>query len=790
MCRQVITTGLCMVFDNGAEADLKKTNSGIFQYANIFLGLILSVSLVMAADEQPERVPDSLQRHVVRTDSRDTQMISAMVRMGMEELESEKGDPDQARKMFEKALELDPANYRSYIGIGRSYLHRKSRKLRILEAIERIFDQDYLSRSIRNFAKAIEVQPEIWEAHYWMGTACMRKLDREWLEKAKYHMNRAAELGGGDNRDIRFKQAMLAKALGNEDDAERLLEGISRHDVTGNIDPLAYLELSKLYVKRGRVRDGLACYWQGVGAIKTRSEFETYFDDVRMIASRTEHEVFDSTDAATAQKYFRNFWLSRDHELGLAPGMRLARHYQRLSIADSLYRVPFPIRNPSLSPQVAYVPEEGVPYDDRGIVYIHHGPPNNIITHTDFDVHPNETWVYHRAHDDMILNFVALNGNREYQLVYSLAAAVSGNFGNMVTDSDGNIYPRDEREAEKAQKIKDLFGSRIEIGRGLYFRLYNHPGDQFVRMEEYERNYYDIYSALNSESVELPYRRQLTSYYDLVDFRGNTGDGKSVLEFYAGVPGKEITFRQSAGNRYNYDIAYSLELFDSDWSRVETFRNVEPFESAINPNELLDRLVVGLGRVELKPGEYNYFVNIQNGNAYSQFNGHVTVDAFNADSLLSSGIVAANDVRTAVSGSTKFSRHSLEVQPNPSRIFRPSDKMYAYQEIYNLTPGSDGNYNYRLTYTITQLKDNKNVFGHIYGGIKWLFGQGDGDEQVVLAVEKSRPDKADDALIPENVEIDISSNPEGLYQLSIKVEDLNNLGRTFERNTQFIVRKD
>ena len=776
-----------MGFERGIGIILNIARWGILKYTVFFLCLVCSVSSVMAGQEQAEEIPDSLQKHVVRTDSRDMQMISAMVRLGMDELEN--GDPDRARQMFEKAIEIDPESCPAYIGIGRSYLHRKSRKLRILEAIERIFDQDYLSRAIKNFEKAIEVQPDSWEAHYWLGTAYMRKFDRESLDKAMLQMNRAAKLSGG-NRDIRFKQAMLSKALGDEENAEMILEQISRRGGSGSIEPLAYLELSKLYIKRGRVRDGLGYYWKGVGAISNRSEFDAYFADVKMIAGYSEHEAFDSTDAADAQAYFRNFWLSRDHELGLAPGLRLARHYQRLCIVDSLYRVPFPVRNPSLSPQVAYIPEEGVPYDDRGIVYLHHGPPNQIISHTDFDVHPNETWVYHRRNDDMILNFVALNGNIEYQLVYSLAAAVSGNLNNLVTDSDGNIYPRDEREAEKAQKIKELFGSRIEVGRGLYFRLFNHPGDQFVRMEEYEKNYYDIYSALNSESVELPYHRQLTSYYDLVDFRGKNGDGKSVLEFYAGVPGKEITFSESSGNRYNYDIAYSLELFDSDWSRVETFRNVEAFESAINPNELVDRLVVGLGKVELKPGEYNYFVNIQNGSAYSQFNGHVTVDAFNADSLLSSGIVAANDIRTAISDSTKFSRHSLEVKPNPSRIFRPSDKMYAYQEIYNLTPGSDGNYNYRLTYTITQLKDNKNVFGHIYGGIKWLFGQGDNDEQVVLAVEKSRQDKPDDDLVSENVEIDISSNPEGLYQLSIKVEDLNNHGRTFERNTQFIVSKD
>ena len=42
-------------------------------------------------------------------------------------------------------------------------------------------------------------------------------------------------------------------------------------------------------------------------------------------------------------------------------------------------------------------------------------------------------------------------------------------------------------------------------------------------------------------------------------------------------------------------------------------------------------------------------------------------------------------------------------------------------------------------------------------------------------------------MVHEDVAIDITDNRDGLYELSIRVEDLNNSGRTFQRNTRFFV---
>jgi len=209
------------------------------------------------------------------------------------------------------------------------------------------------------------------------------------------------------------------------------------------------------------------------------------------------------------------------------------------------------------------------------------------------------------------------------------------------------------------------------------------------------------------------------------------------------------------------------------------------FRSLLAGNRITKRLSNGITFYG-GGGDY-YFVKIQNGRAVGNFNGKIHVDSFSGDSLQASQILTARDIYSSPADSNKFKRFNLEVYPHPSRIFHPSEKMHAYQEIYNLIPDEDGTYNYRLTYTITLLKRDRNIFGKIFDSFKFMIGAGSAREQIVLAVEKKKA-PVDYKMVHENVAIDVSDNPDGLYELSIRVEDLNNHSRTFQRNTVFFVR--
>ena len=83
---------------------------------------------------------------------------------------------------------------------------------------------------------------------------------------------------------------------------------------------------------------------------------------------------------------------------------------------------------------------------------------------------------------------------------------------------------------------------------------------------------------------------------------------------------------------------------------------------------------------------------------------------------------------------------------------------------------------------------DRNVFGKIYDSFKMMMGAGPGQEHVVLTFDKKRA-TVDQRMVQEDVAIDLTDNYNGLYELSIRVEDLNNGGHSFNRHTRFFVRR-
>jgi len=121
-------------------------------------------------------------------------------------------------------------------------------------------------------------------------------------------------------------------------------------------------------------------------------------------------------------------------------------------------------------------------------------------------------------------------------------------------------------------------------------------------------------------------------------------------------------------------------------------------------------------------------------------------------------------------------------------VFHPAEKMFAYQEIYNLKPAADGTCSYRVTYVVSTVSRDRNVFGAMLDTFKSIVGAGPGEEKVVLSADKTRVPLGRD-LVQEEVAIDISDNPDGVYELSVRVEDLNLAGRMTKRNTRFVVKR-
>jgi hypothetical protein len=327
-----------------------------------------------------------------------------LIRLG--ELQLDNGDSELAEKTFSQAMEIDPDNARVNLGMGRSHLAARDNRIIIFQALERLLHRDNVSKAINYLKKSVEMDPDSWETHYWLGSAYMKRYDQSDTGLALEHIERAYRLGGM-RKDIILKLAVLHKATGDLENAENILREADQQQIAQG-DPLVELELARINFFRGKYADGLNYYWQGVADITSRAQMMPYFNDLVMLADKEEHKEFESAGPGGAEEFFRSFWFKRDHEMELTPGVRIIQHYSRLQEADSLFRVPFLTRSPSVHPAMGYIPEVGLRYDDRGVIYIRHGAPDFTLKHTSEGVYPNETWVYEHDDGQMVLNFVAL----------------------------------------------------------------------------------------------------------------------------------------------------------------------------------------------------------------------------------------------------------------------------------------------------------------------------------------------------------------------------------------------
>src|SRR5262249_25552035 len=141
-----------------------------------------------------------------------------------------------ARRMFMKAVELDPMYARAYAGIADcdSFLflqyHEGVGIASILAtsaqaiALDSNLPEAHASRGLAlsvaqrgdeamaEFERAIQLDPNLFEAHYFYGRACFA---RNKLERAAALFERAAELKPGDYQTVAFL-IMIYQSLGRE----------------------------------------------------------------------------------------------------------------------------------------------------------------------------------------------------------------------------------------------------------------------------------------------------------------------------------------------------------------------------------------------------------------------------------------------------------------------------------------------------------------------------------------------------------------------------------------------
>jgi GWxTD domain-containing protein len=264
------------------------------------------------------------------------------------------------------------------------------------------------------FLSSVQADTNYITAAVQLGLTVMRTPNWLNIQPVVVAMSRAARSGRAGN-DVWLVLGRLQRQIDSNAAALRSfdtylgLEGADRS--------MAQLERARTLFALGEGREGEAAYLAGA-ADPSPDARALYRKDASWIADSAELATIDSASGASLPAVLGNFWRERETRSGRAAGSRIAEHYRRWNFAERRYRMPDALTRQWDFGQVFRSAQSEV--DDRGVIFIRHGEPDDRATLMADNVPPNESWVYHRPTGDLVLHFVQSISSSGWRLVEGL----------------------------------------------------------------------------------------------------------------------------------------------------------------------------------------------------------------------------------------------------------------------------------------------------------------------------------------------------------------------------------
>jgi GWxTD domain-containing protein len=684
---------------------------------------------------------------------------------------------EAAKVAFERALEVDPRSVHALNGLGIYELKKDEQWLTILESLKKLFNRDHISMAIKAFEKSLEVDSDFHAARYNLALAHRQARGPKNYERAIQELERLAE------EAPEFGDAFLLLVVTYRDagDLRSIIETI-QNTPEGTSPSLASrsLLLSYALVNLKQPVEGAAAYRAGIGAIENAREADLYWHDIRPIASPEAEAEFQRLDMAAKRAYLLTFWQRLADQSFTSVDERVAEHYRRLHHTYENYRLDLPERR-HYSSTAAYVPPWQTGFDDRGAIYLRHGEPNDTATHAGPDYEKNISWRYDRDDGDpLVFHFVSDEDIQDFKLVRRLSDVVitdssklSGQqrFSRSCGVGGGcDNYDRRILETER-EALRDLYSSRGHLDP-YYDRAATSLDAQILETEEINLAR-DIAIATSTQSYmpELPQAPLLYPVYP-VAFKNASG-GAEVLFYYA-LPISEISVLPYGSGGSEIDYRYQL-LVNTPGDQQPLARQEDDVKIASAkpiPREA-GVMLPGVRPVAVGPGDYEYGMKLTDLNS-GRFNvrqGAIHVDDFAKPGLSMSGIVLASRINPANDPANPFVRWGrLKVLPLPSRLYRRTQPVFVYYEVYGLSADAAGAGNYRTTYTLESRQLDRNIVARFFSSVGELLTGGEEKGSITYSFERSQPGVVDPLL--EYFSLDVSESPPGDYILTVEIEGL------------------
>lgn len=412
--------------------------------------------------------------------------------------------------------------------------------------------------------------------------------------------------------------------------------------------------------------DADSAYYDGAAEDDSIS-VAAYREDLALIAEDSSLAAFDRVQGAERAAWLRGFWRDKGRQALRTPEERLREHYRRLAFAERHFGLEVNRRFYAIQ-QTDIYHSGSTRFDDRGIVYLRYGPPDQRAATVTYDIMPNETWRYHRADGDLMLHFAANSGGdiRDYRLVPSLASVE----GVRVNDAGkaATWFAFDDRCALYPPFCKAL--------------IWGPHGRARVLTEEHRLVEASTAIAVSTDGYQLGFAHPLEAAAAAFAV-GRARDGQLVHIAYQVALQAPDTLSPEALFRFPLRVRANLQdAAGHSHGWVDTTITV-----LLQGSDIAQGAVDAVGRATLAmpPGRWYYQIALSGRDSTGIVlpTDSLLVPSFDGSRLALSDLILSKSGRGArwvpETGDTAYF--------NPRRTWLQSDTLAIYHEIYGLVPG-------------------------------------------------------------------------------------------------------
>ncbi|HQW66316.1 MAG TPA: hypothetical protein PLJ23_04700, partial [Gemmatimonadales bacterium] len=357
-----------------------------------------------------------LERRLIGEARRDRDSVMVHLRLGF--LSLRLGDLsgtqhyDNAASEFQWATSLQPAWPYGWFGLGLAELGVGDSEVSVVAGLQTMLGKDALTRSANAFAKSAEVDPGFVGGLVELSNTAMRQLVNTRLDVALAALRRASRTAASQHPDVLLARARVERLAGSPDSALAAVDALLAREPR---NAAALLELARVRFQLGRL-DGGDPWYRGL-ALADAPVLASYRRDLALVMPESTIVAFDGATATTRGDVARAFFAQRDRDELQRDGARLREHYARLDHAQRNFKLVSRNRQYDIQERYRSTQDD---FDDRGVIYVRHGNPDQRLQFNVPGIEPNESWRYQREGGDLIFHFLARQDVQDFRLVESV----------------------------------------------------------------------------------------------------------------------------------------------------------------------------------------------------------------------------------------------------------------------------------------------------------------------------------------------------------------------------------